>query len=189
MTDPPPRDDAKAAEAATPAGVKRPIGETFLQNDIDRAVDFRKEYYKYSLGISTALLAFTVSFPPNLSTITWPALIFVAWVGLGSAVVAGVFAHYLWARFFITWRDYDNKNQRDTGKKVRDRITWWRRKADIVLLWGVAIGVAGIVVFAGINLPNIAPKEVKAAAATSSTAVSTVAPPAMPTPGQSPAGR
>lgn len=194
MSDPQADAQRKAAEVAAAAVAPKadvitwPLDKDFLQKNIDRSVDFRKEYYKYSLGISTALLAFTVSFPPNLSTISCPLLIFIAWAGLGSAVVAGVLAHDLWSRFFITWRNYDNKRNSDRGENVRERITWWRRKADIVQLLGLAIGVACIVMFAGVNITNIAPKESKAAA-TSSVAVSTVARPATQTLGQTPAGR
>jgi|SRR5580700_1502681 hypothetical protein len=183
----------KATEIAAAVAPKAdvitwPLDKDFLQKNIDRSVDFRKEYYKYSLGISTALLAFTVSFPPNLSTISCPSLIFIAWAGLGFAVVGGVLAHDLWSRFFITWRNYDNRGNSDRGDEVRDRITWWRRKADVVQLVGLGIGVAGIVAFASVNIPNIAPKESKGAT-TSSTAISTTAPPATQTPGQAPPER
>jgi hypothetical protein len=117
--------------------VEWPIDKEFLQNDIARAIDFRKEYYKYTIGIATALLAFTISFPPNLTTISFPWLIFAAWIGLGIAVILGVLVHYMWARFFSTWRDYDNRRERERGRAVRDRITWWRRKADVVQNLGV----------------------------------------------------
>ena len=120
------------AAPTPPQEPPRPIGGDFLQSDIARAIDFRKEYYKYTITIATALLAFTVSFPPNLTTITLSWLIFAAWIGLGVAVILGVLAHYMWARFFSTWRDYDNRGEREIGKAIRDRITWWRRKADIV---------------------------------------------------------
>ena len=148
------------------------IEKDFLQNDIARAIDFRKEYYKYTITIATALLAFTVSFPPNLTTIALPWLIFVAWIGLGVAVVLGVLVHYMWARFFSTWRDYDNRGDREGGWAVRDRITWWRRKADVVQIWALALGVGCIVAFAGINIRNIAPKDQPKSITTSAPAIS-----------------
>jgi hypothetical protein len=80
-------------------------------------------------------------------------------IGLGIAVILGVLAHYMWARFFSTWRDYDNRGERQTGMDVRGRITWWRRKVDIVQIWALAFGVGCIVAFAGINISNIAPKD------------------------------
>jgi len=178
---------ASRAVAADADIITWPLDKDFLQKNIDRSVDFRKEYYKYSLGISTALLAFTVSFPPNLTKVYCPWLIFIAWAGLGTAVVAGVLAHDLWSRFFMTWRNYDNKGKADRGKVVRDSITWWRRKADYVQLVGLAVGVACIVVFAGVNIANIAPKELKPTA--TSSAVTTAAPSATPAPGRTPAAQ
>src|SRR4051794_39844651 len=85
------------------------LDKDFLQKNIDRSIDFRKEYYKYSIGIATALLAFTVSFPSTLSNIDHATLIFSAWAGLGVAVLSGVAAHILWSNFFITWRNFDNR--------------------------------------------------------------------------------
>ena len=85
------------------------LDKDFLQKNIDRSIDYRKEYYKYNIGISTALLAFTVSFPSTLSKVDYPNLIFTAWAGLGVAVLSGVAAHILWSNFFISWRDYDNR--------------------------------------------------------------------------------
>ena len=138
--------------------VKWPLDRDFLQNNIDRSIDFRKEYYKYTLAISTALLAFTISFPPNLEKVAYQPLIFFSWAGLGLAVVAGVMAHYFWADFFIAWRDYDNKGNKERGQEVRRTITMRRRLADKVQFIGLALGVGCIVVFTGINYANIATK-------------------------------
>ena len=107
---------------------------------------------------ATALLAFTVSFPPNLSKLAYPGLIVLAWIGLGLAIVAGVLAHLLWAKFFATWRDFDNRGKRDMGRAVRRKITFWRRFADRVLIAGLAVGVAFVVAFAASNIANIAMK-------------------------------
>jgi hypothetical protein len=151
--------DEDAATLVATTGAR--YNKEFLQKNIDRSIDFRKEYYKYTLGIATALLAFTVSFPPNLTRTDCPVLIYVAWAGLGLAIIAGVLAHDLWSRFFITWRDHDNRQDPEGGKRVRSRITWWRRKADTIQLLALAIGVACIVAFTAVNLRNVAPKTVK----------------------------
>lgn len=132
----------------------------FLSNDIDRAVDYRKEYYKYIISISSALLAFTVSFPPNLASPPQsPEFIIVAWAGLGLAIISGVSVHYLWAQFFITWRDHDNRRDFDGGKRVRAKITLARRICDFAQILGLVIGLFGVVLFAATNLGNIAPKQ------------------------------
>jgi hypothetical protein len=133
--------------------------ETFLQNDLDRAVEYRKEYYKYVIGIATALLAFTVSFPPQLSRpaeMSW--LLFMGWGGLGVAVLAGVRVHMTWAKFFVSFRDYDNKEQRTKGVEVRKHLNNERRVMDVLQMISLVVGVACVVVFAGINVKYIAPR-------------------------------
>jgi hypothetical protein len=140
------------------------MDKDFLQNNIDRSVDYQKEYYKYNIGIATALLAFTTSFPPSLTRMDARALMFVAWVGLGAAILAGVRTHYLWAKFFISWRDFDNKDRVEEGKVVRKAITSRRRFFEKVQILGLLTGVAGVVLFTSINLGNLALKEVKSGA-------------------------
>lgn len=136
----------------------RPAAD-FLKSDLDRAVDYRKEYYKYVIAIATALLAFTVSFPPQLSRppeMTW--LILAAWAFLGLAVLAGVRVHMTWAKFFISFRDFDNKGKKDEGRKVRELINLERHILDVFQIIGLVVGVIGIVLFAGSNLKYLAPR-------------------------------
>jgi hypothetical protein len=158
-----PRRGIGKPESNQQAGIEPtwPVDKDFLQKNIERSVDFRKEYYKYSLGIATALLAFTVSFPPNLIKVSAPFLIFLAWAGLGVAVIAGVLAHDLWSRFFISYRNFDNHGDPEGGERYRKNVTRWRRLADRAQLYGLAVGVACIVIFAGVNLRNVTPKEIK----------------------------
>jgi hypothetical protein len=133
--------------------------EPFLQADLNRAVDYRKEYYKYVISIATALLAFTVSFPPQLSKApeaSW--LLFLGWAGLGVAVLSGVRVHMVWAEFFVSFRDYDNRGDREDGRKVRKGLTFERRFMDVAQMVGLAVGVVCVVIFAGTNLKYLAPK-------------------------------
>jgi hypothetical protein len=160
------------------------LDKDFLQKNIDRSIDYRKEYYKYNIGIATALLAFTVSFPSTLSTIEYPWLIFAAWIGLGAAVLSGVGSHYLWSLFFITWRNYDNRGDRKKGQEERGPITALRRLLDGLQIVGLIVGVGGVVGFAGLNLGNIALKE-KTASLVPSIAV-TPAPSGAPAPAAPP---
>lgn len=139
-------------------GDSRP-GETFLQADLERAVDYRKEYYKYVISIATALLAFTVSFPPQLSKApeaSW--LLFLGWAGLGVAVLSGVRVHMVWAKFFVSFRDYDNRGNRDGGRNFRRGLNFERHVMDGAQMAGLAVGVVCVVLFAGINLKYLAPK-------------------------------
>src|SRR4051794_10084881 len=87
----------------------RPAAD-WVQGDIGRAFELRRDYYKYTIGVATALLAFTTSFPPKLTSVEAPdAVIRYAWPALGIAIICGISVHYLWAWFFITFRDCDNR--------------------------------------------------------------------------------
>jgi len=156
------------------------LDKDFLQKNIDRSIDYRKEYYKYNIGIATALLAFTVSFPSTLSKVDYPNLIFAAWTGLGVTVLSGVASHILWSQFFITWRNYDNKGLQDKGRAARAPISTLRRLFDTLQIAGLVVGVGGVVLFAGLNLGNIVLKE-KAAAPVPP--ISSAPAPATPPPG------
>lgn len=135
-------------------------GADWVQEDIKRAVDFRKEYYKYTAGIATALLAFTISFPASLTAVESPELIKVAWIGLGVATLCSVVVHYLWAWFYISYRDFDNAGHKDQGKARRKWITGCRRILEAVLLISLICGVLGVAGFASINLHNMALQKV-----------------------------
>jgi hypothetical protein len=124
------------------------------------------------------LLAFTVSFQPQLAVRPegiW--LAFVGWAGLGAAILAGVRLHYVWSRFFISFRDYDNRGHKDEGRKVRANLNWWRHLLESLLFYGLVFGVGGVVGFTAINLKNIA---VKGEGQASSIANRTSIPPAGP---------
>ena len=133
--------------------------ETSLQRDIDRSIDYRREYYKYAIGIASALLAFTVSFPPQLTRApdcSW--IMMVGWLALGFAIVAGVRAHMVWAKFFITFRNHDNRGDREGGATRRRWLTRERRIEDIILIVGFSVGVVCVVIFTAINLDHVAVK-------------------------------
>jgi hypothetical protein len=181
-----PGDQVSVKPVSVDPKVQEPVRleKDFLQKNIDRSIDYRKEYYKYNIGIATALLAFTVSFPSTLSTIEYPWLIFAAWIGLGAAVLSGVGSHYLWSLFFITWRNYDNRGDRKKGQEERGPITALRRLLDGLQIVGLIVGVGGVVGFAGLNLGNIALKE-KTASLVPSIAV-TPAPSGAPAPAAPP---
>lgn len=134
--------------------------EVSLQNNLDRALDYRREYYKYVIGIATALLAFTVSFPPQLSRIPEdPHLLFVGWAGLGVAVLAGVRVHMVWANFFVTFRKFDNRGQRPAGLAARRRLNIERRLMDALQMIGLIVGVSFVVYFTALNLKHVAVKK------------------------------
>jgi hypothetical protein len=153
-------DEAERDQATGPAAAtaKRP-SETFLQADIARSADYRKEYYKYALGIATALLAFSISFQPTLRIPPERTGFEVAgWIFLAIAIAAGVRLHMVWSKYYASFQKFDNKGRRELGKSVRDRCNLERHIEEWVLLLGLIGGVAGIVVFTASNLKNVALK-------------------------------
>lgn len=168
------------------------LSEMAIQNDIERSLAFRREYYRYALGIATALLAFSISFQPTLSrqpVHLW--LLLPGWGGLGLTIVFGLRVHLLWAKFLITKRDFDRRGRVEAGRRARDRISVSRKIQDVALIVSLAVGVLFIALFAAFNLPYIAPKSSESApavsaaspAATAPTATPPPQPPASPTPG------
>lgn len=146
MTDP--------AESNIPAE-HRPGAEWVLK-DIDRSIDYRKKYYEYSVTVATALLAFSISFPPTLTAVHYVILVKVAWVALGISILCGVTLHFAWSKFFISFRDLDNRNRRDKGKVNRRRWTFFRRAMELLQFVCLLIGVMGMSIFAGVNYQYVA---------------------------------
>lgn len=127
-----------------------------LQADIGFANNYRLEVIKTLLAITTALLAFTISFRPTLVLVEREWLIVDAWIALAASTVAGVITLYCWERFYISYRDYDWKNATPAGEARRKTITTLRRCCFFIQ---VVAGLAGIVcvsLFAIVNLGNVA---------------------------------
>lgn len=153
-----PTDPAKVTPSTGAQTFQHP-SETFLQPDIARSVDYRKEYYKYAIGISTALLAFTMSFQPTLRVMpeyTW--LEVVGWIGLGVSTAAGLRVHWVWSKFFSTFQKFDNKGKISEGDIERGKWTSERRLLEKVLIISLIVGVAGVIGFTAFNLKNVALK-------------------------------
>ncbi|MBL6653366.1 MAG: hypothetical protein ISP49_17345 [Reyranella sp.] len=154
----------------TPAVQVRPLAE-WVQADIERTFELRRDYYKYSIAVATGLLAFTISFPPSLSKLEYPYLIFVAWPSLGIAILCGIAVHYVWAWFFISFRNFDSRGQRAEGKAHRRTLTLLRKALELLQVLTMVVGVLGAALFASANVGNISLKS------TDKTAPVTVAPP------------
>jgi hypothetical protein len=131
-------------------------GAEWVLADIGRSVDFRKEYYKYTITIATALLAFSVSFPPTLTSIGSVFLVRIAWLALGVSILCGVTAHFAWSKFFISFRNFDNRGKRKAGIQNRKTWTGTRRMVEFIQFVGLLIGVIGIALFASVNYQHVA---------------------------------
>ena len=131
-------------------------GAEWVLADIGRSVDFRKEYYKYSITIATALLAFSISFPPTLTSVESVFLVRIAWLALGVSILCGVTAHFAWSKFFISFRDFDNRGKGDAGKRNRKKWTRIRRAVEFLQFASLLVGVIGIAVFASVNYQHVA---------------------------------
>lgn len=157
------------------------LSEVAVQNDIERSLTFRREYYKYALGIATALFAFSISFQPTLSrppVHLW--FLLPGWGGLGLAIVFGLRVHLLWAKFLITKRDFDRRGNVAAGDRARDRISASRRVHDVALIVSLSLGVVFITLFAVFNLPYVAPRSAEPSPAALVAAPAATAPIATP---------
>lgn len=173
---------------ASSAQANQRPAESFLRSDIELSVEYRKDYYKYIIGISTALLAFTISFQPTLRVPPehlW--LEWIGWAGLGVAVGSGVRLQMVWSRFFSVTQKYLNKNKPEEGKAARKRYMKEKRVLEAVLLWAFLIGVSGVISFTAVNLKHIAPKDdSRTLVAPSAPPAPAAASPAPPAPGTAP---
>jgi hypothetical protein len=131
-------------------------GAEWVLKDIDRSVDYRKKFYEYSVTIATALLAFSISFPPTLTAVHLVILVRIAWVALGISILCGVSVHFAWSKFFISFRDFDNRNHRDEGKRNRKKWSFLRKTMELVQFLTLLIGVMGMSIFAGVNYQYVA---------------------------------
>ena len=128
-----------------------------LQTDIGFANTYRLEVIKTVLGIATALLAFTISFRPKLSTVQYEWMMQASWVALAVSIIAGIVTMYCWELFYISYRNKDWKGHGPAGKALRKRITGYRRFFFFCEIAGCLIGVVGVAYFSVVNLPNAAP--------------------------------
>jgi hypothetical protein len=131
-------------------------GAEWVLKDIDRSIDYRKKYYEYSVTIATALLAFSISFPPTLTAVHYVILVKVAWVALGISILCGVTTHFAWSKFFISFRDFDNHGKNKEGKENRERWTIVRRVMELLQFFCLLIGVMGMSIFAAVNYQYLA---------------------------------
>jgi hypothetical protein len=159
QTNPPP-DPTQATTSpgqtqATTSDWRRPGSEWNLRN-IDRSIDYRRKYYEYSVAIATALLAFSISFPPTLTSIHFIVLVRIAWVALGISTLCGVSVHFVWSLFFISFRDFDNRGNPEAGNKIRKKWTFLRRTMEFFQFLSLLVGVMGIAIFAGVNYQYVA---------------------------------
>jgi hypothetical protein len=127
-----------------------------LQKDIELANTYRLEKQKTMLTITTALLAFTVSFRPKLTPpVHFEWAMVMGWVGLSIALIAGVATLQAWEQFYISYRDYDWKGKHEDGKSHRRKVTGWRRTLFAFQCIGFLVGIVGVGLFAAANIGNV----------------------------------
>lgn len=126
-----------------------------LQRDIEFANTFRLEKLKTMLAITTALLAFTMTFRPKLSAAQFEWAMVVGWIGLSVSLLTGIAAMQAWEQFYISYRNYDWKGKPEEGKRRRKVITGWRRFLFALECIGFLIGLTGIGLFAAVNVHNV----------------------------------
>jgi hypothetical protein len=140
--------------------VPPPITIDALHRDIAFANSYRLELIKLLMALSTALLAFTVTFRPDLKQVVCPQAMWVGWFGLALSMIGGMVHMHGWDRFYMTYRDFDHKYRavptpndgNSRGKQKRKKINIWRQAGMVCQFIGFAIGVTGVAIFAAVNV-------------------------------------
>jgi hypothetical protein len=126
-----------------------------LHSDLGFANTYRLELIKTVMTLAAGLLAFTVTFRPNLKPIDAGWLVWPGWLGLGFSLVGALFNMLGWEHFYLSYRDFDWKGKKDEGVAARRRITSWRRPAMLVQFAGFMLGVLCVAIFAALNIDNV----------------------------------
>ena len=111
---------------------------TALQTDVGFANKYRLELIKTSLTVAAALLAFTVTFRPNLSAPQCEWLMWVGWIGLGLSTLGAMGNMYGWEQFYISYRDYKlDQDERESASVTRSHcgagVPWQYNLLDLGL--------------------------------------------------------
>jgi len=131
-----------------------------IQRDVGLANQYRIELIKLLLTIAAALLAFTVAFRPSLTRIDIGWAMWAGWLGLAVSMIGGLFHMLGWDHYYKSYRDHDWGNKDDpaagkaSGRAARKRINAWRRLSMYAQFGGFVVGVAGVALFAAINIDN-----------------------------------
>lgn len=130
-----------------------PPSPEIVHINIGLANTYRLELLKTMLAISAALFAFTISFPPALIRIDHTTVLVWAWIGLAASTIAGLLNLYGWEKFYISYRDYDDRY--DAGQRYRKLVTGARRLAHFVQMAGMIVGIAALAWFVVVNRSNV----------------------------------
>lgn len=134
--------DSKEADAETRLNVD------WVQADIARSLELRRDFYKYTIGVAASLLAFTTAFPREHTTVVAKeSLYWLAWPGLAIAIFSAISVHYIWAWFFISFRNLDYKGNIDAGVSLRRRLQLIRHAFEILIISGLSVGLVGVTRF------------------------------------------
>jgi len=122
--------------------------------DIEFGNNYRIEYIKHLVSISTGIFVFTVAFmkdmvgKPIAGVIGKPLLI-AGWSSLVMSIIAGIFHLRCWGAYYIAWGLYWNQPK---GKRQRAVLNSWRRIAESTQILAFLAGLILLVVFASMNL-------------------------------------
>lgn len=126
-----------------------------IQADVGFGIQFRLELMKQLLTLATALLAFTVGFftvPGAPGHVDNAPLAWVGWMALIVAIGCGLLQMRHWERFYLSYRDFDHKDDGAGGKTYRATITRYRHLAMTIQYITLTIGVLCLTVFAALRI-------------------------------------
>jgi len=124
------------------------LSPEFVRKDIDQSISLRRDYYKFTAGAATALLAFTTAFTEAHSGLEGFGIVaLIAWPALAISVFCAIFLNHIWAEFFITFRNLDNRNRVDEGRAARKRLNSQKRWLERTMAVSFFIGLVGVGLF------------------------------------------
>jgi hypothetical protein len=143
---------AEADIALTAPGAKKPNIES-IHRDLAVANAYRQEFIKSLILMAGGLLAFSVSFRPELRAVASEPLFWIAWIGLSLSMLGGFAQLAAWERFYASYQRFEWKGL--DGKSRREMITCARRAALGIQVVGFIVGVAALGSFTALNLANV----------------------------------
>ena len=123
-----------------------------IHKDISLGNNYRLESSKFLLAISSGILAFTVSFPPAIDPSTDVSILKYGWLALSVSIMGGIGNLYGWERFYLSYRDYDWKEEFKAGDRYRIIVNRVRRVFRLSQILGLIAGALSIGFFASANI-------------------------------------
>jgi hypothetical protein len=122
--------------------------------DIGLGNQFRLEYIKHLVSLSTGVFVFSIAFmkdimgKPIAQVLVKPVLI-CGWASLVVSTFAGILHMRYWASYYISW---GTGWQEPGARRYRSTLNRRRKAAEVIQIAGFVIGLILFVVFTAFNI-------------------------------------